>query len=142
MQDWKSWWKVVLNWPTQFPIRTVTPLRVAIAEPRVISVLYKAAWALDKNIGDDAILKEVLNDAGFNGEGLLKKAQEDQIKNKLKENNNRALAEGVCGVPSFQIDGGDVIWGQDRMDVVSDLLCGWKCPPLQVVSTGTSKSKL
>jgi len=43
----------------------------------------------------------------------------------LKANTDRAFAAGVCGVPSYQVDGGEVIWGQDRLDVVADILCGW-----------------
>jgi hypothetical protein len=43
----------------------------------------------------------------------------------------RALENGVIGVPTYQITrnegGGDyVIWGQDRLDMVEDLLSGWE----------------
>ena len=35
----------------------------------------------------------------------------------------------MIGVPSFQVNGSPyVIWGQDRMNVVADLLCGWTLP--------------
>ena len=37
----------------------------------------------------------------------------------------RAEDEGVCGVPSFRVNGGPVIWGQDKLNVVADMLCGW-----------------
>ena len=37
-----------------------------------------------------------------------------------------AVEEGVCGVPSFSVDGGPVVWGQDKLNVVADMLCGWK----------------
>lgn len=39
---------------------------------------------------------------------------------------HRAIDEGVCGVPSFQVNGGEVVWGQDKLNVVADMLCGWK----------------
>jgi len=143
MNDWKSWWNVELNWPTQFPIRSVNALRIAIVDPKTIPTLYRAAWVLNKNIGDDAVLQNVLNEAGFNGQKLLKAAQENDIKDKLKDNTTRAITAGVCGAPSFQINGGDVIWGQDRLDVVADILCGWVPPSLEVISTGTTtRSKL
>jgi 2-hydroxychromene-2-carboxylate isomerase len=44
----------------------------------------------------------------------------------LRENTNRAKEAGACGVPSFQINGGEIIWGQDKLDVVADILAGWK----------------
>ena len=38
----------------------------------------------------------------------------------------RAVEEGLCGVPSFQVNGGEVVWGQDKLNVVADMLCGWQ----------------
>ena len=38
----------------------------------------------------------------------------------------RAMENGVCGVPSFIVDNGPLVWGQDRLNVVQDMLCGWK----------------
>jgi len=35
MQDWLAWWGIELNWPAKFPIRSVLPLRVSIAAPRI-----------------------------------------------------------------------------------------------------------
>lgn len=39
-----QWWKEELNWPSFFPIRTVVPLRVAIAEPKVINPCLGSAF--------------------------------------------------------------------------------------------------
>lgn len=37
----------------------------------------------------------------------------------------RAVDAGVCGVPSFQVnESEEVIWGQDRFNVVADYMCG------------------
>ena len=38
----------------------------------------------------------------------------------------RAFEAGLCGVPSYQVNDGSVIWGQDRLNIVADLLCGWE----------------
>jgi len=138
LNDWRLWWGVELKWPTKFPIRTVTPLSVSIVEPRTFHCLYKAAWVLDKNIGDENVLKKVLEESGFDSKNLLIKSQENWVKEKLKENTTRAINQGVCGVPSFQVDGGDVIWGQDRLDILMDLLCGWNFNS----STENSRSKM
>lgn len=40
MQDWLQWWGgVPFNFPSQFPIRSVVPLRVAIVEPKTFHVI-------------------------------------------------------------------------------------------------------
>lgn len=37
----------------------------------------------------------------------------------------RALDLGVCGVPTFQVNGSsEIVWGQDRLNVVADQICG------------------
>lgn len=126
MQEWLAWWGgVELNFPTFFPIRTVLPLRVSIVEPKVIHILYNAAWVKNQNIGEADDLKQILDEAGFNGEELIKKAQSQEVKDRLSANTRRATENGVCGVPTYQINGGNVIWGQDRLDLVGDLLAGW-----------------
>ncbi len=38
------------------------------------------------------------------------------------------MEEGLCGVPSFQVNGGEIVWGQDKLNVIADQLCGWKTP--------------
>ena len=39
----------------------------------------------------------------------------------------RAVDAGVCGVPSFTVNSGTkVVWGQDRLNVVADYICGLK----------------
>lgn len=40
----------------------------------------------------------------------------------------RGIEAGICGAPSFQVNGGPVIFGQDRLGLVADLLCGWVPP--------------
>ena len=35
MQEWLSWWKIEMNWPSKFPIRSVLPLRAAIVQPAI-----------------------------------------------------------------------------------------------------------
>lgn len=79
----------------------------------------------DVNIGQEEELVKVLDSAGFNGKALIKASEAASVKETLKVNTSRAANAGVCGVPSFQVNGGDVIWGQDRFDVVLDLLDGW-----------------
>jgi len=122
MEDWKRWWGgVPLTFPQGFPIRTVNPLRVSIAQPKCIQGLYKAAWVDGLNIGEDDILVSVLNKNGFDGVRLLKQAKEDPaLKDALIKNTNEAMDRGVCGVPTFSVDGGRIAWGQDRFNVVED----------------------
>jgi 2-hydroxychromene-2-carboxylate isomerase len=130
LDRWRRWWglEAPVRFPDAFPLRTVLAQRVCIVEPAAIDPLYAAAWTRNQNIGDEAVLVAVLNDARLDGAALVKSAAQDAVKEQLRKNTDRAVAAGVCGVPSFQVDGGAVIWGQDRFNVVEDLLCGWRDP--------------
>lgn len=129
LKDWTSYAGVGLQWPEAFPLRTVLPLRVTLAAgcpPQLIHALYSAAWRENKDIGQEEVLREVLAGTGHSGEELLQAATSEHVKGRLFENTKRAVEEGVCGVPSFSVDGGPVVWGQDKLNVVADMLCGWK----------------
>eukprot|EP00731_Ephydatia_muelleri_P032388 Em0023g895a len=130
MKDWCDYAQVELQWPDVFPLRTVLPLRVTIAskcDPMLIMHLYKAAWQRKKDIGNEEVLRGVLQEEGFAAESLLAAANTDEIKQQLQASTQRAITAGLCGVPSFQVNHGPVVWGQDRMHVVADMLCGWEC---------------
>lgn len=87
--------------------------------------IVKAAWVDNKNLNEKEEIEKVLNSAGFNGKEILLKSETDEIKKKLKFNSEKARKLGVCGVPSFQINNGEIIWGQDKFDIIGDMLCGW-----------------
>ena len=70
----------------------------------------------------------MLHKAGFDPE-LLAKANSPAIKAKLRENTAAAKARGSCGVPTYRVlhqdDKGGLVWGQDELNVVEDLIYGW-----------------
>ncbi len=126
MQDWADWWGVPFTFASQFPLRTVAALRVAIQDPATTLPIYRAAWAEDRNIGDPEVLRNVLVEAGFDADALLAGTQDPAVKAVLRENTERAQALGTCGAPTFVINGEVVLWGQDRADQVEAALHGWR----------------
>ena len=126
MQDWSEWWGVPFQMSPHFPLRTVAPLRLALIEPRVTPILYRAAWAEGKNIGDPAVLSELLEANGFSAQEMLSGTQRPEIKAQLRENTARAVSLGCCGVPSFWVNDRVLVWGQDRFSQVEWALHGWR----------------
>jgi 2-hydroxychromene-2-carboxylate isomerase len=119
--DWAKWWGVDFRFPEQFPLRTVAALRVALQDPSTTPHIYRAAWVQGKNIGDDDVLIDVLDAAGFDGVALLAGTQEQAIKQALRDNTEAAITEGACGVPTFTM-GKQLWWGQDRLSLVEAAL--------------------
>ena len=44
----------------------------------------------------------------------------------------RAVDFGISGLPSFQVDDGPVVFGQDRLNLVEDMLLGWDFDLLKI----------
>lgn len=113
MSDWARFRGAQFVFNDYFPLRSVTANRIALLKPECIDAIFKAAWADNKNITDEAILISVLSQSGFDGENLVKRSSQDEIKALLRKNTNDAIAKGVFGVPSFEING-NLVFGQDR----------------------------
>ncbi|XP_046853534.1 uncharacterized protein LOC124446716 [Xenia sp. Carnegie-2017] len=132
LNDWCTFHGIKgFKFPSNFPLKTVLPMRLLLAsrnDSELQAALYKAAWIEDKDIGDVEVLREILHKVGFDADKMFDNAQQQDIKDQLRANTDRAVKAGVCGVPSYQVNNGAIIWGQDRLNIVADLLCGWKDP--------------
>jgi len=128
LNDWANHWGVSFRFPDHFPLRTVWPLRVAIAEPAATAALYHAAWADNLAIDQPEILAQVLTRAGFDAEKLQQQATSQAVKDQLRANTERAKAVGACGVPTMLVErpgrASELLWGQDRIELVCALLGG------------------
>lgn len=128
LDDWAEHWGVPFRFPTCFPLRSVLPLRVALAEPAATPVIYRAVWADDRRVDTPETLGPVLEAAGLPAAELLARAVEPEIKARLRANTERARSVGVCGVPTVQVSRAErsaLVWGQDRLDHVEAMLDGW-----------------
>ena len=125
MLAWAQWWGVPLQFPSHFPLRTVTALRLALLEPSITPAIYAAAWAEDRNIGEPQVLAEILQDEGLDAPALLEKTSDPATKARLRANTERAGQAGVCGVPTFLVNDSLLFWGQDRLAMVERALDGW-----------------
>ncbi|GES91195.1 thioredoxin-like protein [Rhizophagus clarus] len=152
MHEWIRFWNQVGNkfkfrLPDVFPIGGINAARILLLEPKTIECIYKACWVDNIPIGtSNDLLIETLNKSGFDGNALLQATQQNvnNVKDKLKENTERALKLGMFGAPVFQVDDGELVWGQDRINVVLDLLDGWtwQNKDLETMKNNDEKSKL
>ncbi|MCZ6828527.1 MAG: 2-hydroxychromene-2-carboxylate isomerase [Gammaproteobacteria bacterium] len=110
-----------------FPFNSLTLMRGAIAAHRLdcferyVDVVYRGVWTEGKNMGEKAIVIEVLSAAELDAEAILAKAAEDEVKTSLIANTDAAVARGVFGAPTMFLDG-EMYFGQDRLDFVEAVL--------------------
>lgn len=131
LDRWARHWGVPFAFPTKFPVRTVLPLRVSIAEPAATMPLYEAMWARNQDIGDPEVVRAILLEHNLDADTLIEQATTAPVKTALREHTEAAVSAGVCGVPSFWVDGAHLVWGQDRLALLDRVLAGWDPPGAQ-----------
>ena len=78
----------------------------------------------------------MIAEGGYDARCILARANESEFKNELRARTKDAKEQGLCGVPSYRVfrkgvkeeawkQVGDVVWGQDELAVVEDLIAGW-----------------
>ena len=127
---WAEHYGVPYRFPSRFPMNSVKALRLVLqlpdeAKPKLVAAIFRAFWADDRDLGDDAELRAIADAAGFDGAALVEGAKLDPVKERLKEATAEAARLGLCGAPSFVV--GDLLfWGQDRLLFVEKALRGWR----------------
>jgi len=129
MARWAQRYAVPLAMNPHFPINTLTLMRGAaglqLRQPaefeRYVDTVYRAMWEAPCNMGDPAVLAQVLQRARFDVEALLALVNDPEVKARLVANTEEAVARGVFGAPTMFV-GAQMFFGQDRLDFVRDAL--------------------
>ena len=129
MARWARRYGVPLAMNPFFPINTLTLMRGAtglqLRQPadfeRYVETVYRAMWEAPCNMGDPAVLAQVLQRAGFDVEALLALVGDAEVKARLVATTEEAVARGVFGAPTVFV-GEQMFFGQDRLDFVREAL--------------------
>jgi 2-hydroxychromene-2-carboxylate isomerase len=103
-----------------FPVNTLKMMRLAVAAqalgsgPKTIDAMYAAMWEQGRNMSEDTEIAAVLQGAGLDGDALLAKVQDPDIKAQLAANTQSAFDRGAFGSPSFFV-GTELFFGKDRL---------------------------
>ena len=107
--------------PDPFPQPSLLAARVAHAglDEGWGEAFCRAAFAAEfgqgGQIGDEAVLAELLQGLGVVPEPALARARSAEIKAQLRAATAAAERAGVFGAPSFVARGDELFWGHDRM---------------------------
>jgi 2-hydroxychromene-2-carboxylate isomerase len=103
-----------------FPVNTLALMRGAVAaqlegmfEP-YFRAAYHHMWVEPKKMDDPAVFREAFMSSGIQIERLIARAQQDDVKKKLVENTNDAVARGSFGSPTFFV-GKEIFFGKDSL---------------------------
>ena len=103
-----------------FPISTLQLMRMAIAAQRqgvferFHAAIYPAFWREGRDLGDAAIVAEVVAGAGLDAARLAEAAADPEVKAALREATEEAVARGAFGAPSCFV-GDALFFGVDHL---------------------------
>jgi 2-hydroxychromene-2-carboxylate isomerase len=108
-----------------FPINTLMLMRGVVAaqfenmfEP-YFRAAYHHMWVEPKKMDDPQIFRDAFISSGIDIDRLIGRAQQDDVKKRLIENTNDAVARGEFGSPTFFV-GGEMFFGKDRLREVEE----------------------
>ena len=107
--------------PDPFPQSSLIASRVALVGleaswgEEFCRAVFRAEFADGRNIGDAAVVSDVLRALDVEPEPVLVRAQGVDIKAKLRQQTEEAQRLGLFGAPSFVADG-ELFWGNDRLE--------------------------
>jgi 2-hydroxychromene-2-carboxylate isomerase len=102
---------VPLQFPPAHPFNPVTALRLCIAggcSVAVVDAVFDWIWVQGKSGDSGEALQPLLRQLGMTADAVVDPA----VKDTLRTNTDAALAAGVFGVPTLQVDG-TLFWGND-----------------------------
>jgi 2-hydroxychromene-2-carboxylate isomerase len=108
--------------PPRFPIGAVTASRAVLwlqqYQPQkatdFIHAVFRAFFAEARDITDNEVLADLARGCGLDATPLLAGVQQPETKELLKQRVDRAIADGVFGAPTIEVDG-ERFWGNDRL---------------------------
>lgn len=120
--DWASLYGIELRFPSHFPPNSIPIQRVLTAVPEaevrgLAKALFTAYWTQNQNLSDLAVLAHVIHAADFPSVELLARAQDQDIKDRLRATTDEAVARGAFGAPTFFV-GSRMFWGNDRLPLL------------------------
>lgn len=122
-------WGMPLNLkPAHFPANGAPSCYAIIAAAAtggnvgaLVHAFCRAVWAEDRDISDDAVVRDILTSHGFDPKladsGMLAGAET------YAANLEEAVARGVFGTPTYLV-GDEMFWGQDRLEDLDLFLSG------------------
>lgn len=103
-----------------FPVNTLALMRGAVAaqfegmfEP-YFRAAYHHMWVEPKKMDDPAVFREAFLSSGLDIDRVIARSQQDEVKQKLIENTNDAVARGTFGSPTFFV-GDEIYFGKDSL---------------------------
>jgi 2-hydroxychromene-2-carboxylate isomerase len=117
------------TWNPHFPVNTLMLMRAAAAAQMdgtlmpFVEAAFHHMWEEPKKMDDPAVIAAAFEKSGIDAKHLFVRALVGDVKNRLLENTNDAVARGTFGSPTFFV-GNEIFFGKEQLRDVEELLLG------------------
>lgn len=113
---------IVLTYPPAHPFNPLTALRLAIAADSslpAVTAIFHHIWRNGQRGDDPASLAPVARQLGI--ENIEQATGAPEVKDRLRSNFDCAIAKGIFGVPTLEMNG-QIFWGDDATPMFEQYL--------------------
>jgi 2-hydroxychromene-2-carboxylate isomerase len=117
--------------PEPFPTNSLLAARTALVlsdaeRPAFSRAVYHAEFAEGREIGERALIADILKRLGHDAEAVIAATGEQATKDKLRAQTEEAQRLGMFGAPNFVTEDGEWFWGNDRLEQALEWARGTK----------------
>lgn len=111
--------------PSTYPVQSLLTARIACIAAEegwcraFTEGVFGLHWTQDILIGTEENIARTLASLGRAPEAVIARAQSAPVKDRLKQQTERARSLGIFGAPSFTV-GTELFWGDDRLEEAID----------------------
>lgn len=125
MQDWARSVGITIHFPPRgHPVNSVKVMRACLLlEPEGKLVpfarsAFQAYFGEERLISDDAVIADLCDSIGVDATMILARIAQPDVKDALRANVDEAIARGAFGSPTMYLDGNDMYFGVDRIQLL------------------------
>jgi 2-hydroxychromene-2-carboxylate isomerase len=125
MQDWARDVGIVIGDPPVFPVNSVKAMRGAFFAldagclvPYTRAV-FEAYWRDLADISQDSVLRPLVRAVGLDEDAFFASIASEPFKARLRESTDECMHRGGFGSPTLFLDGEDMYFGNDRIDLIA-----------------------
>lgn len=125
LQDWARDVGIVIGDPPVFPVNSVKAMRgafLAIDAGCLVPyarAVFEAYWRDLEDISQDDVLRPLVRRVGLDETTFFTAIASEPCKARLRESTDECMRRGGFGSPTFFLDGDDMYFGNDRLDLIA-----------------------
>ena len=126
LKEWAELAGVAMNFPSpHHPVKSVHAMRMCCALQddqtalhRFAEAAFEAYYKDQRNLDDPAVLIDIANGLGMDGQVLAEATQTQPIKDLLRANTEEAIERGAFGSPTIFVNREHMYFGNDQLPLV------------------------